>query len=237
MNNAWFLSLIFFILIGACTSESKESSDSTNELIFGNEYTDQWKESSNHWRWEDGVLIGETTKENPLEQSSFLIWDQEVQDFILNISFRISSQGNSGIYYRCERGPEGYDDLLGYQADIDGQHNYTGIVYENFIDRHREILAKRGQFVRISESDSVKTFPISLVDHSNKDLIKDNTWNEYELIVKGALIVQKLNGSVVSMVEDEAVDRIKKGLFGFQLHQGPPMKVEFRDAVFKDLNR
>lgn len=235
MNNAWLLSL--FILIGACTSGRNELSDSTHKLIFEKEYRDQWKESTNHWRWEDGVLIGEATEENPLEQSSFLIWDKEVQDFILNISFRISPWGNSGIYYRCERGPAGYDDLLGYQADIDGQHQYTGIVYENFMERHRKILAKRGQFVRISESDNVQTYPISLVDHSSKDLIKDATWNEYELIVKGPLIIQKLNGSVVSMVEDGAINSVKKGLFGFQLHQGPPMKVEFRNAVFKDLSR
>lgn len=237
MNYSWVLSLLLLIAAGACQTTVNRPPDSYNEFILGNDYRNQWKGSSDHWRWEDGVLIGETTEENSLQQSSFLIWDQAVEDFILNISFRISSQGNSGIYYRCERGPEGYDDLLGYQADIDGQHHYTGIVYENFLDRHREILAGRGQLVRISELDSVHTFPIFLPDHPEKDLIKDSTWNEYELIVKGPLIVQKLNGIVVSMVEDRAENRIKNGLFGFQLHQGPPMKVEFKDAVFKDLNR
>lgn len=237
MINCWLISLVFIILIGACTSKVNDPTESGDELIFSDKYRSQWKGSPDNWRWEEDVLIGETTDDNPIEHSSFLIWEQDVEDFILNISFRISAQGNSGIYYRSERGPEGYDDLLGYQADIDGQHNYTGIVYENYINRHRKILAARGQFVRISETDSMQNFPISLQDHSNKDLIKIKTWNDYELIVRGPLIVQKLNGSVVSMVEDQARNRVKKGLFGFQLHQGPPMKVEFRNAVYKDLNR
>jgi hypothetical protein len=237
MNNIWVLSLVVIIATGACKTMTSRPSDSNSEFILENEYRSQWMGSPDNWRWEEGVLIGETTEENPIQHSSFLIWEREVENFILNVSFRISAQGNSGIYYRCEHGPEGYDELLGYQADIDGQHKYTGIVYENFMDRHRKILAGRGQFVRISESDSVQGFPISLLDHSINDLMKNNSWNKYELIVKGSLIVQKLNGSIVSMVEDRAENRIKKGLFGFQLHQGPPMKVEFRDAVFKDLNR
>ncbi len=237
MNDVCFLSLILFILIGSCTLEVAPPPDSSNEFIFGNEYRNQWKGSPDNWRWEDGELIGETTEENPIEHSAFLIWNQEVEDFILNISFRVSEQGNSGIYYRSVRGPEGYDDLLGYQADIDGAHNYTGIVYENFMDRHRKILASRGQYVRISKTDSVQAFPISLLGHSNKDLINDKMWNEYELIVSGPLIVQKLNGIVVSIVEDLAENRLKKGLFGFQLHQGPPMKVEFKNAVFRNLSQ
>lgn len=237
MNNTLLLVLMSLVSMGACTSQGKFPSEPGDELLFLDEYRSQWIGSPDNWRWEGGVLIGETTEENPIQHSSFLIWEQEVEDFILNVSFRISAQGNSGIYYRCERGPEGYDELLGYQADIDGQHKYTGIVYENYMDRHRKILAGRGQFVRISESDSVQSFPIAPLDPSDNHPINPEAWNEYELIVKDALIIQKLNGRVVSMVEDRAENRMKKGLFGFQLHQGPPMKVEFKDAVFRDLSQ
>ncbi len=207
------------------------------EYIFTEAYRHQWKGVPGYWKWENNVLTGETTDNNPIKQSTFLIWDRAVEDFILNISFRISSRGNSGIYYRCERGPEGYDDLLGYQADIDGQNTYTGIVYENFLHRHRKVLAGQGQLVRISDADSVFIFPISHPGQQMKLKVHENDWNEYELIVKGTTIVQKLNGQITSMVEDKARNRIKKGWFGFQLHQGPPMKVEFRDARFIDLSR
>lgn len=237
MSTKFFIFLTLLFVLGACSSIDSDPSDTGGQFILTEMYQNQWEGSSDHWRWEEGILIGETTDQTPIERSAFLIWQQEVEDFTLSLSFRISENGNSGIYYRCQRGPEGYDDLLGYQADIDGQHNYTGIVYENFLDRHREILAKRGQFVRITETDSLQSFSISSDEDLMDDLINPETWNAYELIVKDALIVQKLNGQVVSMVEDRAKNRQRKGLFGFQLHQGPPMKVEFKDAVFKNLSQ
>lgn len=237
MKHALLVSVGFLFIIGVGNSQGNNPPGVGSEYILSEAYRYQWKGSPDHWRWENDILTGETTRDNPIKRSAFLVWDRQVEDFMLNISFRISSSGNSGIYYRCERGPEGYDDLLGYQADIDGQNTYTGIVYENFIDRHRKILAGQGQLVRISETDSVHAFPISTGDQKSKDDVKDNAWNEYELIVKGTLIIQKLNGQIVSMVEDRAQNRVKKGLFGFQLHQGPPMKVEFRNARFTDLSR
>ncbi|HTN08737.1 DUF1080 domain-containing protein [Agriterribacter sp.] len=236
MKHTLLISVGFLFLMGACNRKDNDPSGVDAEYIFSEVYQNQWKGSPDHWRWENGLLTGETTQNNPVKQSAFLVWNREVEDFILNISFRISSKGNSGIYYRCEQGPDGYDNLLGYQADIDGQNTYTGIVYENFINRHHKILAAQGQMVRISEIDSVLSFPFFTKDQSIKEYVKDNAWNEYELIVKGTLIVQKLNGHLVSMVEDRAKDRMKKGLFGFQLHQGPPMKVEFKDARFRDLS-
>ncbi len=229
--------MVSVLLFGACNSPDHHNSQSEGQFILKKEHQNQWEGSRDHWRWEGNILIGETTEENPIDQSTFLIWNQEVENFTLRLSFRISEHGNSGIYYRCERGPEGYDELLGYQADIDGQHKYTGIVYENFLGRHRKILANHGEFARISEADSVQTYSISTTKSLMEKLIQPGTWNAYELIVKDALIVQKINGQIVSMVEDRANSRYRKGLFGFQLHQGPPMKVEFKDAVFTNISK
>lgn len=222
-------------LVFSCQSPTPDNSNRFVDILAEKNKKD-WTGSMDHWRWESGTLIGETTAANPIERSSFLIWNHEVEDFIFKVSFRISEVGNSGIYYRSELGPDGYDSLLGYQADIDGANAYTGIVYENFLGRHHKILAQRGQFVRLTATDSVQIFPVSTLEPSNKDLIHQGSWNEYELIVRGHLIIQKLNGVVISMVEDQYPNRIQKGKFGFQLHQGPPMKVEFRDAEYKDLS-
>lgn len=237
MKYVLFIAAGFLLLTAGCNTKGNEPPGEISEYIFSKAYRDQWKGSADHWRWENDVLTGETTPNKPLKQNDFLVWDRQVEDFILDISFRVSSNGNSGIYYRCEQGPEGYDGLLGYQADIDGQNTYTGIVYENFINRHRKILAAQGQLIRISETDSVYAFSFFGNDQTIKDYIKEDIWNTYELIVKGTLIIQKLNGQIVSVVEDQAQHRVKRGLFGFQLHQGQPMKVEFRDARFSDLSR
>ncbi|HRQ50262.1 MAG TPA: DUF1080 domain-containing protein, partial [Agriterribacter sp.] len=141
MKHIILLSAGLLFLTAGCKPKSDNHAAVAPEYIFSKSYQGQWKGSADHWRWENDVLTGETTENDPLERSNFLVWEREVEDFILDISFRISPNGNSGIYYRCEQGPEGYDDLLGYQADIDGQNTYTGIVYENFINRHRKILA------------------------------------------------------------------------------------------------
>lgn len=236
MKHVLLISAAFLFLTAGCNTKNNDQPAGVPEYIFSEAYRGQWKGSPGHWSWENDVLTGETTQNNLLKQNDFLVWDRQVEDFILEISFRISSNGNSGIYYRCGQGPQGYDGLLGYQADIDGQNTYTGIVYENFINRHRKILAAQGQLVRISETDSVHAFPFFGNGQTIKDYIKDNAWNEYELIVKGTLIIQKLNGQIVSVVQDQAQHRVKRGLFGFQLHQGQPMKVEFRDARFSDLS-
>ena len=228
--------LILWVLIVTTACQNKNADPLHPPILMFDELQkDMWRSTTPHWTWEGDILVGKSTEENPLDENSFFIWDADVEDFILKASFRISGNGNSGIYYRCEAGPEGYDALLGYQADIDGQNNYTGIVYENFVDRHRKFLAGRGQFARISERDSVEIFSISSVNSPDHYIAGDGAWNTYELIVKGPLIVQKLNGRVVSMVEDHATNRIKKGLLGFQLHQGPPMKVEFKDVLYTDL--
>ena len=237
MKQILIVTLSFLFLTTGFKLKNKESSTPKPENIFSQSYRQQWKGLTGYWHWDNDMLTGETTIANPIRQSTFLIWDRKVENFILNISFRISSDGNSGIYYRCERGPEGYDDLLGYQADIDGKNTYTGIVYENFLVRHRKVLAGQGMMVRITEADSVQSFPVSNAVHTISDIVKANDWNDYELLVIGTTIVQKLNGQIVSMVEDRYRNRIKKGLFGFQLHQGPPMKVEFKDARFTDLSR
>lgn len=226
----------FLLLMISCKQRHHDPSGISPEFIFRKEYRNQWRGSADLWHWENETLTGETTEDHPIKNSAFLVWNREVEDFILNISFRISPKGNSGIYYRSERGPDGYDELLGYQADIDGQNTYTGIVYENFKERNRAVLASQGHMVRISEADSVYSFPFFTAGQSISDYVKNGDWNDYELIVKGSLIVQKLNGNLVAVVEDKARDRIRKGWFGFQLHQGAPMKVEFKNALFTNMN-
>ena len=56
------------------------------------------------------------------------------------------------------------------------------------------------------------------------------------LIARGSTITQILNGAVMSMIVDEDLkNRQLGGLIGFQMHVGPPMKVEFRNIWLKTL--
>ena len=95
-----------------------------------------------YWRVENGALVGEITPATLLKRNSFILWrGGEVEDFELKLQYRVSSKGNSGIGYRCvpiEGEPWA---VRGYQADIEGDDNWTGINYE---ERGRTFLAHRG---------------------------------------------------------------------------------------------
>lgn len=104
--------------------------------IFNGTSLDGWDGDSTFWRVENGAIVGESTAEKPVTENTFLIWSGgEPADFDLKLEFRISST-NSGIQYRSERLPEGGAEkvgkwvLKGYQADIDFNNQYTGMLYE-----------------------------------------------------------------------------------------------------------
>lgn len=83
--NGWklFLCFLFFTSCGI----KREANQLYNQDLFDSVSREGWSSTSDHWRWEDDVLVGETTEENPLDQSSFFIWNKEVENFTLSIFF------------------------------------------------------------------------------------------------------------------------------------------------------
>jgi len=69
-----------------------------------------------------------------------------------------------------------------------------------------------------------------------KTIIRINDWNQVHIVARGNTIIQILNGAVTSIVvDDDTKNRMLGGLLGFQMHVGPPMKVEFRNIWLKRL--
>ena len=65
-------------------------------------------------------------------------------------------------------------------------------------------------------------------------IIKTNDWNQAHIIARGNMITEILNGHVTStLVDDDTKGRALKGLLGFQVHMGDPMKIEFRNIWLK----
>ena len=107
-----------------------------------------------HWRVENGVLIGEITPTTVVKSNTFVIWrGGRPSDFELKLDYRITLDGNSGINYRSTIvpdpvTPENRFAMRGYQCDVDGRQRYTGNNYE---EKGREFLALRGQVTRQPE--------------------------------------------------------------------------------------
>jgi hypothetical protein len=202
--------------------------------IFDGKTLSDWDGDATFWRVEDGAITGQTTAEKPLKQNTFIIWrGGTTKDFELKLEFRMNG-GNSGVQYRSTALPDvGKYVLKGYQADMDAQSQYTGMLYE---ERGRGFLAERGRFTRMPEGGQRKLIGITGDPAELKGLIKPGDWNQLHIIARGTTVIHVINGRVMSVfLDDDTTGRIPEGLLGLQLHVGPPMKVEFRNILMKKL--
>lgn len=207
-----------------------ENEDAGFKQILTQQTLDQWSGDADYWRFEDGVLIGEVTEDKLLEENTFYIWDKEVEDFEFKVEYRVSDEGNSGINYRSETVDGVKYALRGYQADLDGANRWSGQLYE---ERGREFLAVRGQITHVRKDDTPREIGSVGEEDELAGVVRDG-WNEYHLIARGNTLIHMLNGQVMAVVIDDGEQRAMKGLLGVQIHQGPPMKVEFRNMRFKE---
>lgn len=216
--------------------------------IFDGKSLDGWEFDAVYWSVKDEAIVGEITATTLLKNNTFIIWKGgELGDFELKVDFWISEKGNSGVQYRSDRFTELPYALRGYQADIDGGNLYTG---QNYEERKRTTLAYRGQKTQIAaEPDSITSiggfvrnnawkglvFVDELGDRAALgNLIKKGEWNTIHIVAKGNLMKHYVNGTLMSEVLDEdAKNRKLSGLFGFQVHVGPPMKVMFKNILLK----
>lgn len=198
--------------------------------IFDGKTLAGWKGDEALWRAEDGMIVGETREDSPIEYNQFLTWAEgEVDDFELKVEFQIEN-GNSGIQFRSFA-LDAPNAVGGYQADIDAAGKWSGTCYG---EKFRGILAKRGESVEIGENGKPAVIGAVGDPEALGKLVKPGEWNEYHVIARGYSITQKINGQVMSQVEDADLDtRRRAGLLAFQLHKGPPMKVAFRNIRLK----
>jgi hypothetical protein len=203
------------------------------DAIFDGKTLKGWDGDPTFWRAENDEIIGESTPEKAIKVNTFLIWrGGQPKDFELKLEYRINST-NSGVQYRSVELPEvGKWVMKGYQADIDFQNQYTGQLYE---ERGRGFLAMRGQMTSL-RSDKKKIIADLRNSDELKGLIKATDWNQLHIIARGNTLIHILNGQMMAgAVDDDPANRAMGGLIGFQMHVGPPMKVEFRNVWLKNL--
>ena len=210
----------------------------TAKPIFNGKDLTGWKGQPEFWSVKDGAITGQTTKETPVKENTFLIWqDGEVGDFDLTFKYKIVDAngkgegfGNSGVQYRSKVVKPEYSVVAGYQADFEVGSTFSGILYE---EKGRGILAQRGEKVVVK--DGAKPAVVGAVGKSDEIQagIKTANWNEYRIIAKGGHLQHYINGDQTVDVTDESTVGAKKGVLALQLHAGQPMTVQFKDIVLK----
>jgi hypothetical protein len=197
------------------------------KAIFNGKDLTDWDGDTQFWSVQDGAITGITTKDVPAKGNTFIIWRGGVlKDFELHVTFRMQNH-NSGIQYRSK--DRGKWVVHGYQADMDESDTYTGGLYE---EGGRGILALPGQKVAIGADGKPEVTGALTGAKEVKAAIKKKDWNEYVIVARGNHLVQKINGVVTADVtDDDEKRRAMEGILAFQLHAGPPMKVQFKDVT------
>jgi len=223
----------FLALAALCASVSAEDKN----LFNGKDLTG-WK-GLDFWSVEDGVITGRTTKEKPTKGNTFLVWEGEVADFELTFQYKIVG-GNSGVQYRSKLVDAKGFVISGYQGDFEAGKKYSGILYE---EKGRGILAERSQKVVIKEGANPKDPKKPNIEVTGslgkteeiQAKINAEAWNEYRVVAKGGHLRHFINGVQTVDVTDETAVGARKGLLALQLHAGPPMVVQFKDLVLKEI--
>jgi putative heme-binding domain-containing protein len=146
------------------------------------------------------VEDGELVGRSPgLKRNEFIKSHLLVGDFRLKAKVKLTpNKENSGIQFRSEALSDG--EMKGYQADIG--KGWWGKLYE---ENGRALLWKE----------------------SGEKHVKENEWNDYEVVAEGSKIKTFINGQPCVDFDDQAGSR--KGVIGFQLHSGGPLEVRFKD--------
>lgn len=218
------------ILWAANIGLAKEK-ETGRELFNGKDLTG-WDGDARVWAVEDGAIVGHT-KDVPLKANTFLIWkDGKVGDFKLTAEFKLEG-GNSGIQYRSKVLDPNQWIVAGYQADMDGENKYTGILYE---ERERGILAKRGEQLTI-DRDGKKTSKLIGDPDELAKAIHTNDWNVYVIEAVGPTLKHYINGKLMSeTIDRDREHRATSGVLALQVHANlpAPMKVSFRRIYLEE---
>ncbi len=233
---AWLLAGLI-----ACSIRLTAATPNTQSLFNGRDLTG-WEGNTTFWSVRDGMIVGQTTAEKPTKGNTFLVWKGgEVKNFELRAMFRIEANNpkgfaNSGIQYRSKVVDPVNFVVGGYQADMDGDGQYLGMLYE---ERGRGIIAKPGERVRLSAGEGKPKIEVIGVTTPKTEITaatKLRDWNEYVIIAEGNHLRHFINGKLTAEITDlDEAKAAKSGVLALQLHAGLPMTVSYKNIQLKTL--
>jgi hypothetical protein len=211
------------------------AADGDFKPIFNGKDLDGWDGDPRFWSVKEGAIRGETALPNRMTKgNTFLIWRGGTpKDFELKVTFRIQN-GNSGIQYRSK--DLGKWVVSGYQAEVENKQGKVGFLYE---EKGRKYLANVGEKVEIGADGKPKV--VGSLGDKRRDFIdkgyyRDKDWNTYRIVAKGNRVQHFLNGfQTVNALDNDPQRAASQGVIALQIHSGPPMVVEFKDILLKNL--
>ena len=58
----------------------------------------------------------------------------------------------------------------------------------------------------------------------------------YHIIARGPVLLQFINAQLMAVaIDEDAKNSTADGVLGFQMHTGPPFKIQFRNVLYRKL--
>ena len=232
------------LLLVLCVTASAAAADEGFDPIFDGKTLEGWKTfDPSYWSVKDGAITATITKDHPLRENRYLIWQGNAQapqgqlaDFELKLKSRVRGEGaiNNGFQFRSKLLANGWD-IAGYQ--VDNNLNVGGVspwLVRLYHEHGRDTLAFRGERTTFDKNGKGTKEPIQ--EASGEPWFKLEEWHEYHLICVGHRLTLKVDDRLAAEVIDNDPKQFdSQGILGLQLHSGPPTEVQFKDIRVKIL--
>jgi len=201
--------------------------------IFDGKTLAGWKcrpeSQAGNWKVGDGKIVG-----TGRGRESYLMFKDELGDFEMKFSYRLLTEGNTGLEVRSRPVKGKASRLHGYHADI----GHVGIgdkvlgAWDFHEDNRGDYLARRGERVTIGKDGKMVRVPLAGAMEVSD--VKKGEWNEVHVYAQGKRLWFSINGKIASeVIDNEIAKRLERGFVGFQLHGGDRMVVEFKEIGLK----
>jgi hypothetical protein len=217
--SCWILPhLAFSQYVNEAIEPTVEGSEVINLLNGDN--LDAWKVPSNHWRLDEGVIVGNTDNEK-LEAPEWIYTNQQFGDFEFTCEMKLTGDKarNTGIYFRVntflfkeKQRDVSYEAASGYEFDAayhqPGKTNMRGTLGDWYA------------------RPKLRVFPDEKIINQ---VYKPEEWNRMTIRARANRIEYWLNGIKIMDFLDSDPKASRKGIIGFQIHNGSVMKVEYQN--------
>jgi putative membrane-bound dehydrogenase-like protein len=212
---------------------AQDADGSSAVQLFDGRSLTGWEFDPEHWRVEQGAIVGEIPPGQQLNRNTWMIWrGGELRDFELRLQFRLTgaAAANSGIQIRCQAQDPGH--VSGYQADLDMGATWLGRIYD---EHGRALLVERGQRVFIDAAGKRRSQTFAPAN-MYATIFRESEWNDYRIVGIGSRIAVFINGTLFSeLVDEQTEEQDLSGALALQLHSGPETRVEFRNIELEPL--
>ncbi len=190
-----FLSVFLILSLFLPISCKKEEAKIPWQPLFDGQSLNGWSVKGGVAKYEvrDGMIVGKTVANTP---NTFLVTDEDYEDFILELEYKVDPSMNSGIqirsnsyaYYQNGR-------VHGYQVEIDpSDRAWSAGIYDE---------GRRGWLNPLDKNPKAQ------------QAFKQNEWNHYRIEAIGDTIRTWINNVPAAHLIDETT---RTGFIGLQVH-------------------